>query len=209
MATDYYPRLTAAIRDPAVVNRMVNEQTEVALLLASPVLVGVMGLAPWIIQVLYSGRFAAASAILQWQILGDALKIVSWPLGFTILAAGAGRTFLITEVVAGAVFPLATWVLLPFVGVQASGLSFMAMYVVYLPIIYVLARRRTGFTWTRRVFGQICITVGMAVAVKLAAAIGPLWGAGLGCLCALGSAARAFGSLKSILFDKTSAMSKG
>jgi PST family polysaccharide transporter len=125
------------------------------------------------------------------------------------LAAGAGRTFLITEVVAGAVFPLATWVLLPSVGVQASGLSFMAMYVVYLPIIYVVARRRTGFTWTRRVFGQICITVATALAVKLAAAIDPLWGAGLGGICALGSAARAFGSLKSVLLAKVSAISKG
>jgi O-antigen/teichoic acid export membrane protein len=202
MATDYYPRLTAAIRDPKVVNRMVNEQTEVALMLASPVLVAFMGFAPWVIRVLYSGRFAEAAAVLQWQILGDALKIVSWPLGFVILAAGAGGTFLVSEIVAGSVFPLATWILLPIVGVQASGLSFLAMYVVYLPIIYFLARRRTGFAWTKEVFGQICLTVGVTLTVKVAVAVNPLCGAVVSGLCTVGLSVRAFSGLKSVLFAK-------
>ncbi|BAY51210.1 hypothetical protein NIES2134_112020 [Thermostichus vulcanus NIES-2134] len=36
MGTDYYPRLIAAIHDPQAVNRLVNQQTKVALLLARP-----------------------------------------------------------------------------------------------------------------------------------------------------------------------------
>ena len=38
MGTDYYPRLTQTIHDRIKVNRLVNEQTEVAILLAGPVL---------------------------------------------------------------------------------------------------------------------------------------------------------------------------
>ena len=67
MSVDYYPRLAAAIADHDAVNRMVNEQTEVALLLAGPVLLAMLGLAPWVIDVLYSPQFSEAAAILRWH----------------------------------------------------------------------------------------------------------------------------------------------
>ncbi len=151
MGTDYYPRLTAAIRDPLAVNRMVNEQTEVALLLAGPVLLAMLMLAPWVIQLLYSSQFDQAAGLLRWQILGDVLKIASFPLGFILLAAGAGRTFMVTESLAMGVFSGLVWLWLPVIGLNATALGFVGMYVINLPLMYWLARRRTGFAWTARV----------------------------------------------------------
>ena len=151
MGTDYYPRLTAAFHDHAAVNRMVNEQTEVALLLAGPVFLAMLALAPWVIQLLYSGDFDQASSILRWQVLGDVLKVASWPMGFIILAAGDGRTFMLTESLTIAVFAGLVWFGLPTIGVQVTGIAFLGMYFVYLPLIYYLARRRTGFVWAAQV----------------------------------------------------------
>jgi O-antigen/teichoic acid export membrane protein len=148
MGTDYYPRLTAVIHDQAAVNLMVNEQTEVALLLAGPVFLAMIGLAPWVIELLYSQSFHPASDVLRWMVLGDILKVASWPLGFIILAAGDGRTFMLTEAVAVGVFVLLTGVGLPLVGVVATGVAFLGMYLVLLPVVYWLARRKTGFRWT-------------------------------------------------------------
>ena len=91
MGTDYYPRLTAIIRDREAVNRLVNQQTEVALLLATPVLLAMLALSPWVMRLLYTAEFAEGAMVLRWQVLGDFLKIASWPLGFILLAAGAGR----------------------------------------------------------------------------------------------------------------------
>src|SRR5206468_11568354 len=71
MGTDYYPRLTAVIQDHEAVNRLVNQQTEVALLLAGPVFLAMLGLSPWVIELLYSARFGDAAIVLRWQILGD------------------------------------------------------------------------------------------------------------------------------------------
>ena len=168
MGTDYYPRLAAAIHDHAAVNRLVNEQTEVALLLAGPVFLAMIGLAPWVIELLYASSFHPAAQVLRWQVLGDVLKVCSWPLGFIILAAGDGRTFMLTESVAVAVFVLLTWVLLPFLGVVATGLAFVGMYLVLLPLVYGLVRRRTGFRWHRRIFRQMSALLLMAAAVMLA-----------------------------------------
>lgn len=147
MGTDYYPRLTAAIHDHNAVNRMVNEQTEVALLLAGPVFLAMLALAPWVIELLYSNKFAEAAVVLRWQVLGDVLKLASWPMGFIILAAGDGRTFMVTESLSIAVFGGLVWLGLPLIGVQVTGIAFLGMYVVYLPLIYWVARRKSGFAW--------------------------------------------------------------
>lgn len=169
MATDYYPRLTAAIRDPSQVNRMVNEQAEVALLLASPVFMAVLGLAPWLVRLLYTGEFEGAVGILRWQVLGDVLKLVSWPLSFILLAAGAGREYLATEVLAFTTFVVFTWLALPALGLQATGIGFLLMYALQLPVVYLLARRRTGFRWDRAVGLHALATLSCAAVVGLLA----------------------------------------
>ena len=60
-----------------------------------------------------------------------------------------------TESLAIAVFASLVWLALPMVGVQATGGAFLAMYVVYLPLLHGLARRRTGFAWVLPVKRQI------------------------------------------------------
>ena len=186
MGTDYYPRLTAAIHDHASANRLVNEQTEVALLLAGPVLLGMLALVPWVIPLLYSAEFAPAASILRWQILGDMLKILSWPLGFIIVAAGAGRTFMLSESAAMAVFAGGTWLALPWLGIQATGVSFLLMYMVYLPLVYWLARRRTVFRWSRTVLRDVLFLGTTATLVAACGAWRDWLGAVVGMLAAAG-----------------------
>ena len=184
MSADYYPRLTAAMSDHAAVNRMVNEQTEVALLLAGPVLIAMMALAPWVIHLLYSREFLPAAEVLHWQILGDILKVASWPLGFIILAAGDGKKYVISETVAVSMFAFLTWLALPFLGLEAACLSFLGLYAVLLPLVYWLAKRRTGFSWNGSVLKQIASLFIAAAAVMalgrysqtMAAAIGLILG---------------------------------
>lgn len=184
MGTDYYPRLTALIKDPAAVNKLVNEQTEVALLLAGPLFIAMLGLAPWVIHLLYSSEFAEAANVLRWQVLGDILKVVSWPLGFVILAAGAGRTFMLTESLAIVVFVGLTWVGMPLMGIQATGVAFVGMYMLLLPVLFLLARCRTGFAWQQRVVWQGVVLLALAVAVLVASAWAQWLGASLGVLVA-------------------------
>src|SRR5262249_46963783 len=88
MSTDYYPRLTADIHDPIAVNRIVNRQIRVAVLLAGPVILGMSALAPWVIEWLYAPSFRPAADILRWQLVGDVLRVPCWTLGLIPLAAG-------------------------------------------------------------------------------------------------------------------------
>jgi len=185
MGTDYYPRLTAAMGDRAAAARLVNEQTEVALLLCAPVLVAMLGCAPYVIRLLYSAEFGPAVEILRWQLLGDILKVMSWPLGFVILAAGAGKTYVLTESLGMGVFVLGIFVALPLIGVTATGVAFLALYVAYLPIVWWFGGRMIGFSWTRAVKTQALAVIGAAVAVNIAAR----WSDPLGAVLGLGLAA--------------------
>lgn len=166
MGTDYYPRLTAAISDHRTAARLVNEQTEVALLLCGPVLVAMLGLAPCVIRLLYSADFAPAVQILRWQLLADILKVMSWPLGFVILARGAGKTFVFSEGAGIVAFVLGVWVVIPVFGVTGTGMAFLGLYAIYLPLVFFIVRRSIGFRWSRAVLGQAAIVVAAALLVE-------------------------------------------
>lgn len=184
MGTDYYPRLTATIHDHAATNRMVNQQTEVALLLGGPVLLAMLGLTPWVIELLYSSSFHDAVGVLRWQVLGDVLKVVSWPLGFILLAAGDGRTFLITESIGYGVFAVLTWIGLPWLGIEATGVAFLGMYLVYLPLVYWFARHRTGFRWSSGIRWQVGLLFSVCALLKGMAMWSLIASASLGVLAA-------------------------
>lgn len=186
MGTDYFPRLTAALPDPEQATRLVNEQTEVALLLCAPVLVGMLGAAPWVIRLLYSPEFGPAVEILRWQLLADFLKVMSWPLGFILLAAGAGRTFVLTETAGMAVYLAVIAIALPQLGVVATGMAFLALYLVYLPLVWWLGGRRIGFRWTRAVRAQALAILAAALAVEAAARWSDAAGLALGTALAAG-----------------------
>ena len=198
MATDYYPRLTGCIHDKAAACRLINEQTEICLLLAGPVLIALLALCPWVIQLLYSAEFTPAVAILRWQLLGDIFKLLSWPLGFALLAAGAGKTFVLTETTGIGVFVLGVAVGLPIFGLVATGVAFLALYLAYLPLVYWFGYRRLGFFWTREVKQQ---TVILIVGASIVAALGA-WSdtaaAVLGMALALGFAAQSLARIGSM-----------
>jgi PST family polysaccharide transporter len=165
MGADYYPRLTGIINDHQAATRLVNEQTEIALLLSAPIFIAMIGLTPWIIHLLYTAAFLPAVDVLRWQILGDVLKVASWPLGFVILAAGAGKTFFLTETLT---FLLMGGLISGFssiIGLQITGIAFLASYTFLLPLVYMLAKRRIAFQWqsnVRRLFLSVlalCILV--------------------------------------------------
>lgn len=186
MGTDYFPRLTATIPDPAAASRMINEQTEVALLLCAPVVLAMLAAAPWVIRLLYSSQFSPAADILRWQLLGDILKVMSWPLGFALIAAGAGKTFVVTESIGMGVFVIGSALATPSVGVTAAGMAFLGMYVCYLPLVFLLVRRRIGFRWTAPVIRQAVALVLAAAGVAGAARVSNFVSAAVGVPLSLG-----------------------
>ena len=101
MSADYFPRLTSVAADHRALNRLVNEQTEIGIILALPGLIATLAFAPLAVQLFYSTDFLPAAALLPWFVLGIFGRVISWPMGFVQLALGQGKLFAVTETLFG------------------------------------------------------------------------------------------------------------
>jgi antigen flippase len=149
MGSDFYPRLTAAAPNSKELNRLVNEQTEIGILLALPGLLATLCLAPWVVRIFYSAEFAPAVGLLQWFVLGCLGRVLSWPLGFLMLALGKGRWFNLTETSANVLHLGLVWGGLAVLGLEGVAVAFALLYVCYTAAVYLVGRRLTGFQWSR------------------------------------------------------------
>lgn len=149
MGSDYYPRLTAVSGDNETVHRMVNEQSQISIMLALPGLAAMMIFAPLIIKLFYSASFTPAVPILRWCILGILGRVFSWPMGFVMLAKGNGKVFFITEVFGAAIHLAAVFFLIRLVGLNGSGIAFMLVYVIYTGLMLFTMQRMVGAAWNR------------------------------------------------------------
>lgn len=199
MGSDYFPRLAAVINDKVGATQLVNQQTEVALLLCGPVLVAMLGCAPIVIWLLYSADFDSAVDILRWQLMGDILKVMSWPLGFVILALGSGKTSILIESVGIGIFVLGVEIGLPIIGIQATGFAFLALYIVYLPLVWWFSHHQINFRWTRAVKLQAVVLIASALAVSCAGNWSNLAGAALGLVLSLALSIFAFLRLSEVI----------
>jgi antigen flippase len=149
MGTDFYPRLTGVANRNEEVNRLVNEQAEVGLLMAGPGIMGTMTLAPVVMTVFYSHKFLEASDLLRWFCLGMLLKVIAWPMGFILLARGEKRIFFWSEMLAAAAYVALVAGGLYFFKLEGVGIAFFLEYVLYTVAVHRIVRRLTGFRWTK------------------------------------------------------------
>lgn len=167
MAADYYPRLTAVAGDNASVHRMVNEQSQIAILLALPGLAAMMIFAPLIIRFFYAVTFAKSLPILRWCTLGILGRVFSWPLGFVILAQGKGKLFFLTEAFACGLQFISVLLLIRTYGLDGAGIAFFVLYVFHTLLMLYVVRRLLGATWTRKslslvLFSSVVMAILMA-----------------------------------------------
>ena len=175
MGTDFYPRLTAVAHDHPQCNRLVNEQTQVGLLLGGPGVLATLTFAPLVIGIFYTGRFVEAVEPLRWVCLGMALRVAVWPMGYIVLAKNARSIFLATEIAATVVHVGLAWLLVRGYGVTGAAMAFFGLYLWHGCIIYLVARRMTGFRWSVANLQAGGLLVVSAVVVFFASR----WGSGL------------------------------
>ncbi|MDR0823968.1 MAG: O-antigen translocase [Prevotella sp.] len=151
MGSDFFPRLSAVADKKEQVKNLVNEQSYIVLIIASPVIVGMLLFSDFALTILYSDKFAQANGLLCWQIAGSFFKVLSWPIAFIMLAKNKGLLFFITEVIYYAVYLLSSYLLYPRYGLEALGIGYLAAYIVYLPVVFIIGYRVSAFGWRKNV----------------------------------------------------------
>ena len=150
MGADFYPRLVGVSDNNQECNRLVNEQTLVSLLLAGPGVIATVIFAPLIVTLLYSPEFGEAVEALRWICLGVAMRSITWPMGFVIVAKNRQMLFICAEVAWTLVNVGLTWVCVHSFGLNGAGIAFFGSYLFHLFLIYPIVRRLSGFRWSIR-----------------------------------------------------------
>ncbi len=152
MGADYFPALTAVSNDHTKMREMVNQQTEIGMLLAVPGLLATIALAPWIIQVFYTGEFVQSSALLQWFVLGCLGRVIGWPMGFVVLAKGSSGVFAFTQTFAHTLHLGLIWLGLNWIGIEGVAIAFPLLYCIHNVLVLGIVRHMIGFYWSPAVW---------------------------------------------------------
>lgn len=189
MATDFYPRLVGMIDDAPRAARVINQQTEIGVLLALPSLLFAAAFAPIIVKILYSTKFDAAGELLTWMAFGVFFRVVCWPMWYVQLAKGASHWFAATQTISvGAQAALTLLLIGPF-GIVGAAYAYVCAYMIQTIVVLIVGRRLIGATWSREATSLALVSAGLIAgggALRLYASETP---ANLGgaALCALGA----------------------
>jgi O-antigen/teichoic acid export membrane protein len=170
MSADYFPRLCGMNQNNEATVQFANEQTRFVLVIALPLIVFMLFVAPPVLSLLYSSSFTAATSLLRWQIAGTFLKILIWPMGFIILARGKGKQFLLVETTWFVVYYAMLRMGWPIWGINAAGIAYVVAYLFYIPLIIFLIRPLCSFHLTKRnrwliVIFSTCILLELGVTI--------------------------------------------
>lgn len=147
MGTDYYPRLSLVASDNNQCKEHINQQSEIAVLILAPILIGFLVFINWAVILLYSSQFLAITGMVYWATLGIFFKALSWAIAFVFLAKGASKLFFWNELagsVTGLVFSILGYHL---AGLTGLGISFFIGYLVYFIQVFLIAKIKFGFSF--------------------------------------------------------------
>lgn len=145
MTTDYFPRLAAVNTDRSKYNKLINQQSEIAIYIIAPLICIFLVFINWIIILLYSEQFLPITGMLHWAIMGIYFKTLSWSIGIIIMAKGDGKYFFWNEFFANIYLLLLNILGYHFFGLTGLGLSFLVGYFLHFIQIFFFAKIKYNF----------------------------------------------------------------
>lgn len=146
LGVDYFPRLAAVSSDTDAVNKVVNEQTEIVLLLATPLLIIMIITSPLLIKILLTKDFFAITDFIRFIAFGSFFQLASYCMGYISFAKNDRKTYLIMEGLVGNLFNLVlSLILYYFYGLFGLAIGYLALYIIYFTVIIITTRKLYNF----------------------------------------------------------------
>jgi PST family polysaccharide transporter len=126
---------------------MVNQQTEIALLLGAPILLGMFLFSPVAVIILYSPEFLPAAELVRLFVFGDLIKMTAFPQRYVVMSSGRGIYFLFVETLPICLLLLVVMMFKGAHGLYAVGWGYVGMNVLILVMSAVFVKVKYGFVW--------------------------------------------------------------
>lgn len=164
MESDYFPRLSGVAHDINATNEAVNKQTEVSLLMLSPMLVALLMMLPLLIPMLFSDEFLPVVQMAQVAILAMYFKVLSMPVAYITLARHRSLSFLFLESSYYVVLVLSIVVGFRYWGIFGTGVAIVVAHIVEYLLVMAYAYWRYSFrsSWTIGHYASVQMAIGGA-----------------------------------------------
>ncbi len=168
MAMDYLPRLSAVAGDNRRMCEVVNRQMEVVGLLICPVVCAVIFLAPWVIRLLQTSEFLAATPLLRLLALAVTVRALMYPLGYIVFAKDNRRLFFWMESVGANILTLTlTCAGYRFLGLDGLGIAAIADCIICMAVYILVNRHLYGYRMSAR--ASLTSTASVAATIAMTA----------------------------------------
>ncbi len=87
--------------------------------------------------------------VLRWMCMGAALQVITWPLGFIILAKGKQVIYFLTQLAWTIVSLGLAYLCVRWWGLIGAGVAFFGSYIFFGIMDYLVAIKLCGFCWSR------------------------------------------------------------
>lgn len=170
MAADYFPRLSKLQGDSVKTSEVVIQQTEIAVLLCTPLIILLIVFSPVVIRILLSADFLCAQKAMCLFFCGSVVKLPSWAMNFVVLANGKTKLYSIF-IFGQMVFLLPMYCLgYKLGGVEGLALAYIILIAVYTVMQNIVIGRVfkvffSGAFW-KLMFVSLCLS-GMSFFVTL------------------------------------------
>jgi enterobacterial common antigen flippase len=145
LSAEFFPRISGFSHDKNALSHSLNQQIWLVSLLALPVILVMIVLAPYLIALLYTKEFMPSVSVLRWQLVGDVLKIPGWVFGIALMARASRRRYFLAEVSWNLVYVVFMVLLCARLGLAASGIPYLLGYVVYFVATFWALRAEIDF----------------------------------------------------------------
>ena len=147
MGTDLFPRLAAISDDNVKINELINQQSEVMLLILAPILIFLISSLPLVIKILLTAKFLPIIDLLKWAILGIVFQAVSYPIGLAFAAKGYKKMYFYIVMALHAITLVAYLILYHFLRLEGIGIAFLLVQFLFLFIVLRLANFKFSFSY--------------------------------------------------------------
>lgn len=180
---DFFPRLSSACSDAVRRTAIINQQTDVCVLLMAPFLTCFIVALPLIVPLLFSGRFVAAIPMATCATLYMFFKSLTLPAAYLPLACGDSAIYMIAEVVYDVCIAIAIPMAYAAWGLVGTGWALGAAGLFDCLFIHIFYRLRYGFRLSPRYGARHALQFLLLLAAIFAAFSTDArlqWGVGIG-----------------------------
>ena len=173
MATDYYPHLSSLVKtNMREAFRVINQQTEIIMLIIAPLASILILTAPLAIRILLTEEFLSIERMICFIGLASVFKALCFPRDYIIFAKGDNKIIFWVETVWGCT---KTFTIMGafyyYLGLDGLGYGALCVSLVDVAVSLVIIPWRYGFRFTRKTINLIIVTSIMATVCLLGSLI--------------------------------------